>query len=129
MARTRHLKLRHVLFDATRFPQKNGLEFPQVFLLTFFSLPSVTLECSSPAALNSMEKQESVGDDRDELDVESVIAEENIDPSIFSIRNALEQPDARVYTTLELHSKPSALKISAVNVDAVNCNVPCSPNS
>ena len=57
-----------------------------------------------------MEKQESVGDDRDELDVESVIAEENIDPNIFSIRNALEQPDARVYTTLELHSKPS-LKI------------------
>jgi hypothetical protein len=50
-----------------------------------------------------MAKQESVGDDRDELDVESVIAEENIDPSIFSIRNALEQPDARVYTTLELH--------------------------
>lgn len=54
-----------------------------------------------------MEKQESVGDDRDELDVESVIAEENINPSIFSIRNALEQPDAKVYTTLELHSKPS----------------------
>jgi hypothetical protein len=53
-----------------------------------------------------MEKQESVGDDRDELDVESVLAEENIDSSIFSIRNALEQPDARVYTTLELHSKP-----------------------
>ncbi|KAF8492334.1 hypothetical protein F5888DRAFT_1729821 [Russula emetica] len=50
-----------------------------------------------------MEKQEPVGDDRDELDVESVIAEENIDPSIFSIRNALEQPDAKVYTTLELH--------------------------
>jgi hypothetical protein len=50
-----------------------------------------------------MEKQESVGDDRDELDVDSVIADENIDPSIFSIRNALEQPDAKVYTTLELH--------------------------
>lgn len=59
-----------------------------------------------------MEKQESVGDDRDELDVESVIAEENIDPSIFSIRNALEQPDAKVYTTLELHSKPSFSKSS-----------------
>jgi hypothetical protein len=54
-----------------------------------------------------MDKQESVGDDRDELDVESVIADENIDPSIFSIRNALEQPDAKVYTTLELHSKRS----------------------
>jgi len=54
-----------------------------------------------------MEKQESVVDDRDELDVESVLAEENIDPNIFSIRNALEQPDAKVYTTLELHSKPS----------------------
>lgn len=66
-----------------------------------------------------MEKQESVGDDRDELDVESVIAEENIDPNIFSIRNALEQPDARVYTTLELHSKPSVLKVFPVNVDAV----------
>ena len=74
-----------------------------------------------------MEKQESVGDDRDELDAESVIAEENIDPSIFSIRNALEQPDARVYTTLELHSKAS--KVSAVSVDAINCNVPCSPDS
>jgi hypothetical protein len=49
------------------------------------------------------ERQESVGDDKDELDVESVIAGENIDPSVFSIRNALEQPDARVYTTLELH--------------------------
>lgn len=57
-----------------------------------------------------MEKQESVGDDRDELDVESVIAEEDIDPSIFSIRNALEQPDARVYTTLELHSKPRSYR-------------------
>jgi hypothetical protein len=76
-----------------------------------------------------MEKQESVGDDRDELDVESVIAEENIDPTIFSIRNALEQPDARVYTTLELHSKHSVMKVSAVSVDAINCNVPCSPNS
>lgn len=53
-----------------------------------------------------MEKQESVWDDRDELDVESVI-DETIDPSIFSVRNALEQPDAKVYTTLELHSKPS----------------------
>jgi hypothetical protein len=76
-----------------------------------------------------MEKQESVGDDRDELDVESVIAEENIDPSIFSIRNALEQPDARVYTTLELHSKPFSLKVSAVSVDATNCDVLCSSNS
>ena len=66
-----------------------------------------------------MEKQESV-DDRDELDVESVIAEENIDPNIFSIRNALEQPNARVYTTLELHSKPSVLKLSPVSADSVN---------
>ena len=54
-----------------------------------------------------MDKQESVGDDRDELDVESAIGDENIDPSVFSIRNALEQPDAKVYTTLELHSKSS----------------------
>lgn len=76
-----------------------------------------------------MEKQDSVGDDRDELDVESVIAEENIDPSIFSIRNALEQPDAKVYTTLELHSKPFVSKVSAVSVDAINCDVPCSTNS
>jgi hypothetical protein len=50
-------------------------------------------------------KEESVGDDRDELDVESIVADQNIDPSVFTIRNALEQPDARVYTTLELHSK------------------------
>lgn len=49
------------------------------------------------------EKQESVVDERDELDVESLAADENIDPMVFSIRNALEQPDARVYTTLELH--------------------------
>lgn len=53
------------------------------------------------------EKQESVGDERDELDVESFAADENIDPTVFSIRNALEQPDARVYTTLDLHSKHS----------------------
>ena len=52
------------------------------------------------------EKQESVGDERDELDVESLAADENIDPTVFSIRNALEQPDARVYTTLDLHSEP-----------------------
>lgn len=52
------------------------------------------------------EKQEYVGDERDELDVESLAGDENIDPTVFSIRNALEQPDARVYTTLELHSKP-----------------------
>jgi hypothetical protein len=52
------------------------------------------------------EKQEYVGDERDELDVESLAGDENIDPAVFSIRNALEQPDARVYTTLELHSKP-----------------------
>lgn len=75
-----------------------------------------------------MEKQESVGDDRDELDVESVIAEENINPSIFSIRNALEQPDAKVYTTLELHSKP-LFKVSAASANTINCNMSCSPNS
>jgi hypothetical protein len=50
------------------------------------------------------DKQESVGDERDELDVESLGVDENIDPTVFSIRNALEQPDARVYTTLDLHS-------------------------
>jgi hypothetical protein len=55
--------------------------------------------------LDMSEKQESIGDDRDELDVESVMAGEDIDPSVFSIRNALEQPDARVYTTLELHGQ------------------------
>jgi len=62
--------------------------------------------------MNISAKQESVGDDRDELDVESVMADENIDPSVFSIRNALEQPDARVYTTLELHSEPSERELS-----------------
>jgi hypothetical protein len=55
------------------------------------------------------DKEESVGEDRDELDIESAVADENIDPAVFSIRNALEQPDASVYTTLELHSKLSAL--------------------
>ena len=74
-----------------------------------------------------MDKQESVGDDRDELDVESVIADENIDPSIFSIRNALEQPDAKVYTTLELHSKSSVWK-SLPSV-LTSLTVTCSPNS
>ena len=74
-----------------------------------------------------MDKQESVGDDRDELDVESVIADENIDPSIFSIRNALEQPDAKVYTTLELHSKFSIWK-SFPSV-LTTLTVTCSPNS
>ncbi|KAI0268676.1 hypothetical protein BC834DRAFT_648169 [Gloeopeniophorella convolvens] len=39
----------------------------------------------------------------DELDAESLIAREEIDPSVFSIRNALEQPDATLYTTLDLH--------------------------
>ncbi len=62
--------------------------------------------------MNSQEKPESVGDDRDELDVESVVGDENIDPAVFSIRNALEQPDARVYTTLELHSEPSTQQYS-----------------
>ena len=55
-------------------------------------------------------KEESIGEDRDELDIESAVADENIDPAVFGIRNALEQPDARVYTTLELHSKLSALR-------------------
>jgi hypothetical protein len=55
------------------------------------------------------QNHESVGDDRDELDAESVVADENIDPTVFSIRNALEQPDARVYTTMELHSNLSTL--------------------
>ena len=71
-----------------------------------------------------MDKQESVGDDRDELDVGSVIADEDIDPSAFSIRNALEQPDAKVYTTLELHSKPSVWKSLPTSL-----TVTCSPNS
>lgn len=65
------------------------------------------------------EKQESVADERDELDVESLAADENIDPMVFSIRNALEQPDAKVYTALELHSKPlypTILGAIAVNV-------------
>lgn len=66
------------------------------------------------------EKQESVGDERDELDVESLAADENIDPAVFSIRNALEQPDAKVYTTLELHSKHFCSIIFGVSVIAVN---------
>jgi len=41
----------------------------------------------------------------DELDAESNITDEKIDPNVFSIRDALEQPDAQVYTTLELHSE------------------------
>ncbi len=53
-----------------------------------------------------MAKREPVSEENDELDAESAITDEKIDPNIFSIRNALEQPDARVYTTLELHSEP-----------------------
>jgi hypothetical protein len=71
-------------------------------------------------------KEESVGEDRDELDIESAVADENIDPAVFSIRNALEQPDARVYTTLELHSKLSALR--GEGAKAVNGHT-YSPNS
>jgi hypothetical protein len=59
------------------------------------------------------DKEGSVGDERDELDIESVVAEASIDPTVFSIRNALEQPDARVYTTLELHSELFRLKQSS----------------
>ena len=66
------------------------------------------------------EKQESVVDERDELDVESLAADENIDPMVFSIRNALEQPDARVYTTLELHSKFFCSTVFGISVFAVN---------
>jgi hypothetical protein len=72
------------------------------------------------------DKQESVGEDRDELDIESAVANENIDPAVFSIRNALEQPDASVYTTLELHSKLSVLR--GEDAKAVNGHT-YSPNS
>ncbi|KAH9034821.1 hypothetical protein EDB85DRAFT_1863556 [Lactarius pseudohatsudake] len=50
-----------------------------------------------------MPKREHGSEEDDELDAESAITDEKIDPNIFSIRDALEQPDARVYTTLELH--------------------------
>jgi hypothetical protein len=43
-------------------------------------------------------KQESVDD-----------GQGNTDPNVFSIRNVLEQPDARVYTMLELNSEPCVL--------------------
>lgn len=52
-----------------------------------------------------MPKREPPSEEDDELDAESIITDEKADPNIFSIRNALEQPDAKVYTTLELHSQ------------------------
>ena len=54
----------------------------------------------------NMPKREPASEENDELDAESVVTDEKIDPNIFSIRDALEQPDAKVYTTLELHSEP-----------------------
>jgi hypothetical protein len=52
-----------------------------------------------------MPKREPASEEDDELDAESIITDEKADPNVFSIRNALEQPDAQVYTTLELHSE------------------------
>ncbi|KAF8263505.1 hypothetical protein EI94DRAFT_1772914 [Lactarius quietus] len=50
-----------------------------------------------------MPKREPASEEDDELDAESIVTDEKIDPNVFTIRNALEQPDAKVYTTLELH--------------------------
>jgi hypothetical protein len=55
-----------------------------------------------------MPKREPASEEDDELDAESTITDEKIDPNIFGIRGALEQPNAKVYTTLELHSEPSS---------------------
>ena len=52
-----------------------------------------------------MAKREPTSEEDDELDAESTITDDKFDPNVFSIRNALEQPDAGVYTTLELHSE------------------------
>ena len=70
--------------------------------------------CASQSPTNSnfpasrkvnMPKRDPASEEDDELDAESIITDEKIDPNVFGIRGALEQPDATVYTTLELHSR------------------------
>ena len=73
-----------------------------------------------------MPKREPSEED-DELDAESAVTDEKIDPNVFSVRNALEQPDARVYTTLELHSEPFCCGRRAFCLDARD-TVKCSPD-
>lgn len=52
-----------------------------------------------------MPKRELASEEDDELDAESTVTDDKIDPNVFGIRGALEQPNAKVYTTLELHSE------------------------
>jgi hypothetical protein len=35
-----------------------------------------------------------------------IVDDGNVELSVFGIRNALEQPNVRMYTALDLHSKP-----------------------
>ena len=46
-----------------------------------------------------------VFEDGDDHNVKPIVDDGNIEPSVFSIRNALEQPNARVYMAMDLHSK------------------------
>ncbi|KAF8264027.1 hypothetical protein EI94DRAFT_1873093 [Lactarius quietus] len=48
-------------------------------------------------------KQEYLVSDLEELKVGPITTGGNIDPTVFKIRNILEEPGAKLYTTLELH--------------------------
>jgi hypothetical protein len=50
-------------------------------------------------------KQEYLDSDQEEFIVEPITTGGNIDATVFQIRNILEEPDAKSYTTLELYSK------------------------
>lgn len=50
--------------------------------------------------------QECVLEDSDNHNVMSITDDGNVELSVFGIQNALEQPNVRVYTALDLHSKP-----------------------
>jgi len=45
-------------------------------------------------------------EDGDDHNVKPIIDDRNVELSVFGIRNALEQPNVRVYMALDLHSKP-----------------------
>lgn len=50
--------------------------------------------------------QECILEDGDDHDVMPIVDDGNVELSVFGIRNALEQPNVRMYTALDLHSKP-----------------------
>ena len=59
-----------------------------------------------PAA-NMADKSDSQDKDIDELDEEFGSDDENADPNVFRISNALTPPSAMSYSAQELHSEPA----------------------